>query len=224
MVLLIACVNLASMLLARSADRRKDTAIRLALGAGRSQLVRQLLTESVVLSLAGGVAGVALAAWLLGLFNLWSPPVDFPIIPKLLFDTHLLIFSFLASLVTGVLFGLVPALQSTRTGLTGALKNEAGTERLRRWHLRDLLVSAQVALSIVLLIGSVLVVRSLQHAMTMNIGMNPCRAGFVRPPPAGLLAGALRGVPAEADRKGSRRAGRRVGGPGGCAAARADDQ
>jgi predicted permease len=179
MVLLIACVNLASMLLARSADRRKDTAIRLALGAGRSQLVRQLLTESVVLSLAGGVAGVALAAWLLGLFNLWSPPVDFPIIPKLLFDTHLLIFSFLASLVTGVLFGLVPALQSTRTGLTGALKNEAGTERLRRWHLRDLLVSAQVALSIVLLIGSVLVVRSLQHAMTMNIGMNPSHAAQV---------------------------------------------
>ncbi|HEV8146709.1 MAG TPA: ABC transporter permease [Bryobacteraceae bacterium] len=179
MVLLIACVNLASMLLARSADRRKDTAIRLALGAGRGQLIRQLLTESLVLSLAGGVAGVLLAAWLIGLFKLWTPPVDFPIIPKLIFDTRLMIFSFIASLVTGLLFGLVPALQSTRSGLTGALKSEAPTERLRRWHLRDVLVAAQVALSVVLLIGSVLVVRSLQHAMNINLGLNPSHAAQV---------------------------------------------
>ncbi len=172
MVLLIACVNLAGMLLARAADRRKDTAIRLALGANRGRLIRQLLTESLMLSLAGGVAGLLLCSWLITLFRNWTPPVDVPIIPSVSVDTRLLIFSFVASVFTGLLFGLAPALQSSRSGVAAAMKNDAISERLRRWNVRDLLVSAQVALSVILLVGSVLVVRSLQHAMTLKLGMN----------------------------------------------------
>ncbi|HUI57827.1 MAG TPA: ABC transporter permease [Bryobacteraceae bacterium] len=179
LVLLIACVNLANLLLARAADRRKDTAIRLALGAGRGHLVRQLLTESMVLSLAGGATGLFLAKWLTILFAAWKPPVDVPLMPPLAVDGRVMLFAMLASLVTGVLFGLAPALQSVRTALAPALKNEAVAERLRRFHLRDLLVAAQVAMSVVLLVGSVLVVRSLQHALSLNLGFEPRHATTV---------------------------------------------
>jgi len=179
MVLLIACVNLAGLLLARGVDRRKETAIRLALGAGRAQLVRQLLMESVVLSVAGGAAGVLLALWLTDLFAAWHPPVDMPVIPALAIDRTVLFFAALVSLLTGILFGLAPALQSTRTSLMPALKNEAPAKGLRRFHLRDLLVAAQVALSVVLLVGSVLVVRSLQHALSLHLGFEPRHAAAV---------------------------------------------
>ena len=179
MVLLIACVNLASLLLARASDRRREIAIRLALGANRSQLIRQLLTESLVLSIAGGVAGLLLATWLTELFAAWRPPIDIPVIPTLAIDRSVVIFAGLVSMLTGLVFGLAPALQSTRSDMAPALKNEAPVERLRRWHLRDLLVTAQVALSVVLLIGSVLVVRSLQHALSLNLGFEPRNAAAV---------------------------------------------
>jgi predicted permease len=179
MVLLIACVNLASLLLARAADRRKDTAIRLALGAGRGQLVRQLLTESLVLSILGGTAGILLAVWLTDLVNGWTPPIDVPVIPRVAMDVRVLLFAAAVSLVTGLLFGLVPALQSTRAALAGAMRNDAPSDKLRRVNLRDLLVTAQVALSVVLLIGSVLVVRSLQHALGMHLGFEPQHAAVV---------------------------------------------
>jgi predicted permease len=176
MVLLIACVNLASLLLARAADRRKDTAIRLALGASRGNLIRQLMTESLVLSILGGATGILLAYWLTGLVNAWSPPVDVPIIPHVTMDVRVMLFAAAVSLFTGVLFGLVPALQSTGTALAGAMRNDAPSERLRRVSLRDILVTAQVAMSMVLLIGSVLVVRSLQHAMSLHLGFEPRHA------------------------------------------------
>jgi predicted permease len=179
MVLLIACVNLASLLLARAADRRKDTAIRLALGASRGQLLRQLLTESLILSLAGGAAGIVLAHWLNDLVNAWRPPIDVPVIPHVVMDTRVLLFTAVVTLLTGVLFGLVPALQSTRAGLVAAIKNEAPSEKLRHFTLRDILVTAQVALSVVLLIGSILVVRSLQHALSLNLGFDPRHAAVL---------------------------------------------
>ncbi|HUI53883.1 MAG TPA: ABC transporter permease [Bryobacteraceae bacterium] len=179
LVLLIACVNLASLLLARAADRRKETAIRLALGAGRGHLIRQLLTESMVLALVGGAAGVLLAKWLTAMFAAWRPPIDVPVFPALAVDAPVMIFATLASVVTGVLFGLAPALQSVRTALAPALKNEAVAERLRRFHLRDVLVAAQVAMSVVLLVGSVLVVRSLRHALSLNVGFEPRHAATV---------------------------------------------
>jgi predicted permease len=178
LVLLIACVNLAGLLLARAADRRKETAIRLALGAGRGRIVRQLLTESALLAVIGGAAGVLLTIWLTQLLNGWSPPVDAPVVPHFAVNLRVLIYAGLASVATGVLFGLAPALQSTRAGLTSALKNDAAVERLRRWHMRDLLVAAQVAMSVVLLVGTVLVVRSLQHAMSLNLGFEPRHAAM----------------------------------------------
>ena len=179
MVLLIACVNLASLLLARATDRRKETAIRLALGASRSQLLRQLLTESLLLSIAGGGAGILLAWWLNDLVNIWRPPVDIPVVPHVVMDARVLIFAAVISLLTGLLFGLAPALQSARTSLAGAIKNEAPSEKLRRLNLRDILVTVQVALSVVLLIGSILVVRSLQHALSLNLGFEPQHAAVL---------------------------------------------
>jgi predicted permease len=176
MVLLIACVNLASLLLARAADRRKDTAIRLALGASRGHLIRQLLTESLVLSIAGGTAGILLAVWLTGLVNAWTPPVDVPIVPHVVIDLRVMLFAAAVSLFTGLLFGLAPAIQSTRATLAGAMRNDAPSDKLRRVSLRDVLVATQVALSVVLLIGSVLVVRSLQHALSLHLGFEPRHA------------------------------------------------
>ena len=179
MVLLIACVNLASLLLARAADRRKETAIRLALGASQGQLLRQFLTESLMLSIAGGTAGILLAYWLNDLVNVWRPPVDVPVIPHVVMDTRVLLFAAAVSVLTGVLFGLAPALQSIRASLAGAIKNEAPSEKLRRLNLRDILVATQVALSVVLLIGSILVVRSLQHALSLNLGFDPQHAAVM---------------------------------------------
>jgi predicted permease len=179
MVLLITCVNLASLLLARAADRRKETAIRLALGASRGQLLRQLLTESLILSIGGGAVGILLARWLNDLVNAWRPPIDVPVIPHVAMDVRVLLFTAVVSLLTAVLFGLAPALQSTRGGLVGAIKNEAPSEKLRHFTLRDILVTAQVALSVVLLIGSILVVRSLQHALSLNLGFDPRHAAVL---------------------------------------------
>ena len=179
LVLLIACVNLASLLIARASDRRKDTAIRLALGASRSDLVRQLLAESIVLSLAGGAAGLLLAFWLASLFAAWRPPIDIPVIPALHIDLRVMLFTAAVSIFTGVLFGLAPALQSSRAQLAPALKNESVAERLRRFQIRDVLIAAQVAMSVVLLVGSVLVVRSLQNALTVPLGFDPRHVALV---------------------------------------------
>ena len=179
LVLLIACVNLASLLIARASDRRKDTAIRLALGASRSDLIRQLLAESIVLSLAGGAAGLLLAFWLASLFAAWRPPIDIPVIPALHIDLRVMLFTAAVSIFTGVLFGLAPALQSSRAQLAPALKNESLAERLRRFQIRDVLISAQVAMSVVLLVGSVLVVRSLQNALTVPLGFDPRHVALV---------------------------------------------
>ncbi len=179
LVLLIACVNLAGLLLARAADRRKEVAIRLALGASRGQLVRQLLTESLLLSMAGGAAGVLLAAWLTALVNVWRPPIDTLTIARVVMDTRVFLFAAAVSIASAFLFGLMPALQSARVGLAGAIKNEAPSEKLRRLNARDLLVTVQVALSVVLLIGSILVVRSLQHALSLNLGFRPEHAAVL---------------------------------------------
>lgn len=176
LVLLIACANLASFLLARSTDQRRETAIRLALGAGRLRLMRQLLTENLLIAGLGGGAGLLLAFALTRIITTARLPVDFPFNTALSIDTRVLGFAFLISVLTVLFFGLVPALQATRPDVVPALKNESWSQRLRRWELRDVFVAGQIALSVVLLVASVLVVRSLQNALTVNVGFNPKNA------------------------------------------------
>ena len=179
LVLLIACVNLAAACCwLEHPTRRKETAIRLALGASRGQLLRQLLTESLLLSIAGGAAGILLAYWLTDLVNGWRPPVDVPVIPHVVMDVRVLLFTAVVTLLTGLLFGLAPALQTTRAGLVGAIKNEAPSEKLRRLNLRDILVTTQVALSVVLLIekhsrGAKLAARRLVSILDSTRNMLP---------------------------------------------------
>ncbi|MBA2339724.1 MAG: ABC transporter permease [Pyrinomonadaceae bacterium] len=176
LVLLIACTNLANLLLARATERRREIAVRLALGASRLRLVRQLLTESVLLSILGGVAGLLLALWAINLIAAFKPPIDFPLTLDLKLDWRVFGFSLLVSLLTGVLFGLVPALQSTRPELVPALKDATSQLGYHRSRLRSGLVVAQVALSLVLLIAAGLVVRTLQHLQTMSPGFEPDNA------------------------------------------------
>jgi len=175
MVLLAACVNIASQLLARAADRRKETAVRMALGAGRTDLIRQLLTESSILSIVGGVVGLLITVWLAQLYAAWRASTQLPI-QDLRIDGNVMLFAAIASVVTGILSGIGPALRSTRSGVAASLKEESIIESLKGWHLRDALVIAQVGLSAVLLVGSVLVVRSLQNALNVKLGFEPRHA------------------------------------------------
>jgi predicted permease len=173
-VLLIACANVANLLLARGAARRKEMAVRLALGASRWRVVRQLLTESVLLSLLGGVAGLMLALWAIDLMKAAPPPAGaLPIAPAFTVDLRVLGFTLALSALTGVLFGLAPALQASRPDLVPALKDETvSLDRGRRFSLRSLLVVAQVALSLVLLVGAGLFLRSVSHARAIDPGFD----------------------------------------------------
>ena len=173
LVLLLTCLNLAGLLLARASDRRREMALRLALGARRIRLVRQLLTESLLLALAGGTASVLLALWISRACASLNLPFDVPANTTLAIDLRVLLFTFAAALFAVVLFGIAPALQTIRVDLVPELKNEQSTRRLRHWHLRDGIVALQIALSFVLLVSSVLVLRSLRHALDLNLGFQP---------------------------------------------------
>jgi predicted permease len=176
LVLFIACINLAGLLLARSTERRKEIAIRLAMGAGRIRLVRQLLTESILLSALGGVLGLVLAGWIINLLLSFRPPIDFPLTMEINVDWRVVLFSVAISLLTGAIFGLAPALQSTRPALVPALKDTAAQGGYRRSRFRNGLVVAQLALSLVLLIGAGLVARALQRLQAMNPGFETSNA------------------------------------------------
>ena len=167
-VLLLACTNLAGMLLARASDRRREFDIRLALGAGRVQLLRQLLTESLLLAVSGGLLGLALAFGACRLLSSWQPAFDLPIATELHPNTHVLLFTLGVALATTLLFGLTPALQ--------AIRKTQASRRVHRWSVRDILVTGQIALSLILVISSVLVIRSLQHALALNLGFRPAAA------------------------------------------------
>ncbi|MGD0436915.1 MAG: ABC transporter permease [Bryobacteraceae bacterium] len=175
LVLVIACVNIAGMLLARATERRKEISIRLALGAPKWKLVRQLLVESLLLAMAGAVAGLLLAVWILQLLAAIRLPIDVPVVTSLELDGRVLAFAVGACVLTTILFGLAPALHAVRVDLVPALKNQL-SERFRRIQARDLLVAAQVALSLMLLVGTLLVVRSLERAATIDVGFNPRHA------------------------------------------------
>jgi predicted permease len=193
LVLLIACFNVANLLLAKASGRRKEIAVRLAMGAGRGKLVRQLLSESLLLGLLGGAVGLVVAFW--GKDLIWSmrPPFLAQNLVDLTIDTRVLFFTLVVSVLTSLLFGLVPAIQSSREGVVEALKDEARTAGRSRGSIffRNGLVVAQVALSIVALVAGGLFLRSLESAHRIDPGfeteklvvltVNPGQAGYDQP-------------------------------------------
>jgi predicted permease len=170
LVLLIACTNLANLLLARASARRKEIALCVALGASRWRVMRQLLTESLLLALAGGATGLLLAVWILGAVAAYRPPLDIPVWIEAGVDWRVLLFALGASLLTTLLFGLAPALQATRTDLVPALKDVASQAGRTRSRLRSALVVAQVTLSLVLLVAAGLTLRALARLQTTSPG------------------------------------------------------
>jgi putative ABC transport system permease protein len=175
-VLIIACANVASLLLARAAARSREFAVRAALGAGQRRLIRQLLAESLMLAFAGGVFGVLLAVWMLkAITQMKAFPL--PRAGEIHLDAAVLAFTLLLSLATGVLFGLVPSFQASRPALSDLLRERTGDGSPRRTafgiNTRGLLVVSQVALSVVLLVGAVLLMESFVRLHRVNTGFQP---------------------------------------------------
>ena len=172
LVLLIACVNLANLLLAQGARRQKEISLRAALGAGRTRIVRQMLTESLLLSLAGGIIGLAFAY--AGRSILWSlrPPFIDQSGIDLSLDSHVLLFTLGVAILTGFIFGLVPAVKASRPDLMETLKSggRGGTMGWRRDPLRSLLVIGEMALALITLVGAGLFLHSLQNAQKTELG------------------------------------------------------
>jgi len=171
-VLLIASANVANLLMARAASRRKEIALRLSLGAGRARLIRQLLTESMVLALLGGGVGIMIAYWGRDLIMAFRPPQFQAGAVDLSLDAKVLLFTLGVSLLTGIVFGLLPAIQASRPDLAIELKDRSGQSGHTRGRLRlkNALVVAQVALSLVSLIGAGLFLRSLRSAQQIDPG------------------------------------------------------
>ncbi len=174
-ILLIACANLANLLLARGLARQKEIAVRAALGASRWRLIRQLLTETTLIGLLGGVGGLLLAHW--GLYALLKLPQNFVDTSEATLDTRVLLFALAVSVITGWLFGLVPALQLARPELQSFLKEGArGSGEGSRWNrVRSCFVVAQVALSLLLLVSAGLLIRSFDKLLRVEVGFKPER-------------------------------------------------
>ena len=176
LILLIACANVANLMLARAAARRKEIGIRLALGANRARLIRQLLTESMLLSVVGGGLGLLLAVWITDLMQGFIPILEYTIVNDFFaLDSNALIFTLVVSLGTGLVFGLAPAWQSSNPDVVPVLKGDpdhAQRGKRRAFGLRNVLVVAQVALSLVVLVCGGLFIKSFRQAQTMDPGFN----------------------------------------------------
>jgi putative ABC transport system permease protein len=176
LVLLIACANVANLLLARGAARQKEIAIRAAMGASRGRVVRQMLTESILLSAIGGVAGLLISIWLTDVL-ISIVPEGAPRMDQVGIDYRVLSFAFGISALTGILFGLVPALQASKLDVTSSLKEGGRTgEGHRRTSARSLLLIGEVALSLMLLVGAGLLIKSFIHLQEIRPGFNPHNA------------------------------------------------
>src|SRR5436190_478322 len=171
-ILLIACANVANLLLARATTRQREMAVRLALGAGRSRIVRQLLTESILLAVLGGAGGVLLAYCLGDVLIALLPPTPVPIVLNPQPDWRVLLFAFVIAVLSGVVFGLAPALQTARWNLTQGLRERVSTAggAIDRFNLRILVVFGQIAVSLLLLIGSGLFLKSFYKAQAIYPG------------------------------------------------------
>ncbi len=169
-ILLIACANVANLLLARAAARQREIAVRQAVGAGRGRLIRQLLTESLVLALVAGLAGLLVSLWARDLLGAFVPAAPVPIVIDFTFNPRILAFALGVTAATSLVFGLAPALQTTRPELVAALKDEIGAAPGRRGRLQSALVVVQVALSLVTLVSAGLFVRSLVSSRTVETG------------------------------------------------------
>ncbi|HEV7797778.1 MAG TPA: ABC transporter permease [Pyrinomonadaceae bacterium] len=185
-VLLIACANVANLLLASAATRQKEMAIRTALGASRLRVIRQLLTENLMLAFAGGATGLLLALWGVALMTKLLPR-DFPRLGEINLDWRVLAFTLFASVLTGILFGLAPALQISRTDVQESLKESGRGASSGRRHnrLRNLLIVGEVALSVVLLVGAGLLFRSFLQLQSVNTGFTSEQVLTLRLSPAG---------------------------------------
>jgi putative ABC transport system permease protein len=174
LVLLVACVNVVNLLMVQAAARQREFAVRSALGAGRTRLIRQLLTESLLLSLMGALGGAAIGRWVSGMIARIPLPADIPIRFDLTFDWRVFAYIAAIALGTGLLVGLLPALRASRTNLNDVLR-EGGrgmAEGTTRQRLRGLLVISQVAVSLVLLVAAGLLVRSVQRAQSVDLGFD----------------------------------------------------
>ena len=175
LVLLVACVNVVNLLMVRATVRHRELAVRAALGAGRKRLVRQMLVESLVLASLGGVAGVIVGRWLSTVLSQIKLPADLPIRFELVFDWRVFAYISVVALGSGLAVGLLPALRASRTDLNEVLR-EGGRSMMeggRRQRLRSMLVVAQVAVSLVLLVAAGLFVRSVQRAQSVDFGFDP---------------------------------------------------
>lgn len=171
LVLLLACANVANLLLARAASRSKELALRAALGAGRNRIVRQMLTESVILALAGGALGILFAYWGINLLIAASPP-NIPRIGDAGLDNTVLAFTAALSLATGLIFGLIPAVQSSRLDLNDSLKDSVRGSSGASGRMRSMLVISEVTVALTLLIGSGLLIKSFWHVQGLDPGYN----------------------------------------------------
>jgi predicted permease len=180
LVLLVACANLANMMLARSASRQRELAVRQTLGAGSNRLVRQMLTESMMLAVAGGVVAMGLAYLLAGLIARFQPPLPIDIELNVSPDWRVLLFTLGVAGLTGIAFGLVPALRASRPDLVPALKGSGEGDGPRRWlSLRNALVVGQVAVSVVVLVAGALLARSLGAASRVDMGYDVDRVAYL---------------------------------------------
>ena len=175
MVLLVSCANVASMLLARAATRKREMALRLALGANRSRIIQQLMTESLVLAGLGGLLGIALAYWAVQALAAFEAPLPIPLTFDFSVDSTVLIYALLVSLATAVAFGLAPAWRASRPDLVPAIKGDdsGSSSKPGPFQVRNMLVVGQLAISLVLLVAGALLTRGLLEAQNADLGINP---------------------------------------------------